>query len=275
MLYRYARDTRLLLRDPVMSPMGFRFVGNEAMERGSFEPEETELVKQWLRKVDVFVNLGANIGYYCCIALQSGKRVIAFEPIETNLAYLYRNIDANGWRERIEVFPLALGDHAGIIEIFGSGTAASLVEGWATVSRGDWRLVPINTLDAVLGNRLRGQRCLFLIDVEGAESSVLEGASGQLGLTPAPIWVVEIAALEHQPRGVRINPKFLATFDRFLGQGYKAYTFDRDYRPIPREGVVRVVEQAEDGFRTHNFLLGLRGNEWVILRVFRVSEAYK
>jgi len=52
------------------------------------------------------VNVGANTGYYCCLALDRNKYVIAFEPINLNVKYLLRNIKANNWDDRIEVYPM-------------------------------------------------------------------------------------------------------------------------------------------------------------------------
>ena len=95
MAFRYMRDSRQLLKEPKATPMGFRLIGNRVMEQGTFEPVETEIVKKLLGQADVFINVGANIGYYCCWALSYGKHTVAFEPIELNLRYLYKNMKGN------------------------------------------------------------------------------------------------------------------------------------------------------------------------------------
>lgn len=46
MAYRNWRDGKDMLRDPKISTLGFKFIGNEAMENGVFEPYETKLVKK-------------------------------------------------------------------------------------------------------------------------------------------------------------------------------------------------------------------------------------
>ena len=79
------------------------------MAAGTLEPEETALVRKLLQEVDVLVNVGANVGYYCCHALSLGKPVIAVEPIAGNLHYLLANIRNNGWTAYAEVFPMANG----------------------------------------------------------------------------------------------------------------------------------------------------------------------
>jgi len=118
----FLRNTRDLLdrRDPPrVTQWGFKLAGHAAMAAGTFEPEETRLVRDLLQDVDILVNVGANIGYYCCHALSLGKPVIAVEPIARNLHYLLQNLRINGWAEQAEVFPVALGSASGILEMWG------------------------------------------------------------------------------------------------------------------------------------------------------------
>ena len=64
MTYRYVRDGLQLYEEPQMTPMGFKLVGNKSMQNGQFEPEETQIVKNIIPRVDMVINVGANIGYY-------------------------------------------------------------------------------------------------------------------------------------------------------------------------------------------------------------------
>ena len=258
-LYRRRRDEAILKREPAPTPMGFKFVGGEQMEKGLFEPEETALIKRLLGGTEKFVNIGANVGYYACLALQMEREVIAFEPMEANVRSLLKNVKANGWESSIEVYPVALSAGVGIIEIFGSGTGASLVPGWAGVSEKHFTLVPCSTLDRVLGDRLMGERTLILVDIEGAENMMLDGATGVLDRKPAPLWIVEISVLEHMPQGVPINPNLTKTFSKFWDRGYEAYTADRALRRVTREEVAEVARTGVDTLETHNFLFASAG----------------
>src|SRR5438093_3453331 len=81
------------------TPYGFKLLGSNsihhrAMQAGTFEPEETALIQQCLRDAEVFVDVGANIGFYSCIARLAGKQVIAVEPLRRNLDYFYANMAA-------------------------------------------------------------------------------------------------------------------------------------------------------------------------------------
>ena len=252
--YRGYRESKHLLRPPVKNPQGFWFTGNKLMQSGQFEPEETRIVQEMLGDVDVLINIGANIGYYCCIALERKKRVIAFEPLPKNLEFLMQNITLNGMEDSIEIFPLALGSSSGIAKFFGGGTGASLIEGWAGQSAEQVTLVPVSTLDIILGTRMNETRCMVLIDVEGSELAMLQSASKILSNSPRPIWLVEISVNEHQPEGTLINPNLVATFEIFFEAGYLAFTADRTSRRILLNEVQQVAATGCDTLQTHNFV---------------------
>ncbi len=239
---------------PVDTPLGFKLVDNRKMQKGLHEPEETEIVKRLLGGIDVSVNIGAHIGYYCCIALSRGLPTIAFEPNYGNLQCLYANMKANHWDDRIEVFPIALSNRIGVVELYGGNTGASLVRGWANTPDRCRSLVSVSTLDNVLASRLAGRRCLFLVDVEGAEYAMLQGAAYHLALEPKPVWLVEICVAEHQPKGIAINPNLLATFQIFWDNGYDAWTATAQQRLITKEEIQAICETGRDTLMTHNFL---------------------
>lgn len=259
MAYRYMRDSRQLHKEPQETPMGFRLIGNISMQNGLFEPDETQIVKRILPSVDIVVNIGANIGYYCCIALSQGKYVVAFEPVYLNLQYLLRNINSNNWGSRVEVYPVALSNKAGVIEIYGGGTGASLVKGWAGTPEQYVTLVPCTTLDNTLGTRFQGKRCFVLVDIEGAEQFMLEGATSILNMTPKPIWMMEITISEHQPEGISVNPNLLSTFRIFWNNGYEAWTADRQCRIIQPDEIEQIARTGIDTVHTHNFLFVEKG----------------
>lgn len=265
MMYRYVRDIWLVSEEPQKTPMGFKLIGNKSMQSGQFEPEETQIVKQILPSVDIVVNVGANIGYYCCIALSQEKNVVAFEPMNLNLQYLFRNIKANNWESRIEIYPMALSNKVGVIEIYGGGTGASLVKGWAGTPEKHVTLVPSTTLDNVLGVRFRSKRCFMIIDIEGAEQLMLEGAFLIITMMPRPIWMVEIAVSEHQPKGISINPHLLSTFQIFWNNEYESWTADRQCRIVHSDEIEQIVKTGIDTLHTHNFLFIEKGKKHEIL----------
>jgi FkbM family methyltransferase len=263
--YRQFRDGKDLYKQPKMTSLGFKFNGNEAMEKGEFEPIETKLVKNIFSKVDLVVNIGANIGYYVCLALHNGKKIIAFEPMEMNLKYLLRNIKSNNWEGRSEVFPIALSNSVGILELYGAGTGASLIRGWAGASEKHSTLVPCSTLDKVVGDRLSGERVFVILDVEGAENSTLEGASKLLEMNPKPVWLVEVSIDEHLPNGMKINPNLLSVFDKFWSRGYEVITADSELRKVEKNEILEIVKTQINTLKTHNFVFYEAGYSPVVM----------
>lgn len=219
----------------IETPLGFRFAGPETMQDGSFEPKELEFLVRHLPEADLFVDVGANAGYFTCIARQSGTRVVSIEPAAHNLNLLFRNLAANGWND-VEVFPLGLAERPGLGTLYGDGTGASLVTRWAGVSEAWTRTIPLSTLDVLLAGRFLGERLLIKVDVEGAEFGVLAGARATLARRPAPLWLVEVCFLENFHNGV--NPHFRDVFAMFWRAGYSATSLDAG-RPIEEVDVER------------------------------------
>lgn len=250
---RSVRDHLALLKHPKQTPMGFRFSGNRLMAQGGFEPDETDLVRQTLKTTDVFINIGANIGYYCCIALHAGVRTIAIEPVRSNLRFLYRNIAVNGW-QNVEVFPVALSNRSGLIPMYGGGTGASTIEGWAGNPLHTRRWVPSMRLDDLFQDRFAGKRCFYLVDIEGAEKFMLEGADGQLAQSPKPVWMMEITTTQHQPVGTVLNPNLQSTFETFWENGYTAWTADSARRPVTEADIQAVCSGRRADLGADNFL---------------------
>lgn len=243
---------RFGLRYPSLDTLGFKLSGVLVMEQGLFEPTETTMILRLLDTVEVLVNVGANIGYYCCHAMARGKRTVAVEPFPRNFRILRANAAANGWSGLLEAHPVALAAREGVMRLYGGGTAASLVPGWAGQRFG--RKVRVSTLDGILGDRFANSPVLVVIDVEGAELGVLEGAARTLAAPVRPIWFVEIAVNEHQPRGLTINPNLVATFDLMDRAGYHAYSVAAEPRRVTPGEARRIAETGTDTFETHNFL---------------------
>ncbi len=250
--YRGLRDQLDIMEKPRPTPWGFMLAGNKVMADGNFEPAETGLIRTLLNDRDALINIGANIGYYCCHAKSLGKHVVAFEPIHRNMQLLCRNMRLNGWDD-VEILPIALSDQVGIVEMYGSDTGASMLKGWAGIPETQRTCVPTSTLDVILQNRLSGKKLLILVDVEGAEYLMLQGAANVINMRPRPIWVVEIALHENQPKSVGINPKFKDTFDLFFQAGYHVKTADENMRPITSVDIELALIGKKD-LGVHNFI---------------------
>ena len=251
-----------------VTPLGFKLNAGlhpayEQMRNGTFEPEETALLAQLLERADRFIDVGANLGYYTCLALQNGCGVMAIEPQPRNLRSLYQNLLTNGWERNAEVMPVALAASPGLLTLYGaSGPSASLVKNWAGYSSRHSQTVAVSTLDNLLAGRFDNERLLVKIDVEGAELGVLQGAQATLRRAVRPVWLLEVCLHEFHPDGC--NPDFLQVFQSFWDNGYDAYTAEATPRRVPRERVEAwwAARRADSGtfnyvFATPEALTGL------------------
>jgi FkbM family methyltransferase len=241
----------------VSTPYGFtlvsrNYIANRMMLQGTFEPDEIDIIKSNLHTTDVFVDVGANIGYYTCLACSLSKYVVAFEPQPQNLECLYANLRSNGWSD-IEVFPLGLSHSPGLLTLYGaSGPSASLVKGWAGFSERFKKVIPVNTMDNVLCNRFEGKKLFIKIDVEGAEYDVLNGAIKTITMSPAPTWFIEICLSEFHPG--KINPNYAATFDLFWEHGYEVHMADKEGRLITSADIQNWLVDNKTNLNKINYL---------------------
>lgn len=239
------------------TPFGFtlvaeNYLANRMMQDGVFEPEETAIIQQHLKSADLFVDIGANIGFYTCLARAAGKIAIAIEPQPRNLNCLYTNLLRNNWGDT-EVFPLGLSAHSGLVTLYGaSGPSASLISGWADYSNRYKQVISVSTLDTLLGDRFVGKRTFIKLDVEGTEYDVLCGGEATLAMNPRPKWLVEICLSEYHPNGM--NSNYAATFELFWQHGYEVRTANRANHLVQREDVSEWIRRGRSESGAINYI---------------------
>lgn len=149
---------------------------------GLFEPEETKLVRASLRPGDVFVDVGAHIGWFTTLAARrvgAAGRVLACEPFPRNAAGLRQNLAENGC-DNVDLVSSALGSSAGTLRLAGGDSGSITAVDWA---QHDGIEVPMTTLDAVTRAAGLGNIALLKVDVEGWEPQVLGGGPVTLART--------------------------------------------------------------------------------------------
>ena len=86
-----------------------------------YEENVTEAIVTALRPGDVFLDVGANIGYFTVLAARvvgAGGRVVAFEPHDGARAILEALVQRNDVSACVEIVPLALAGAAGDVPLF-------------------------------------------------------------------------------------------------------------------------------------------------------------
>ena len=241
----------------VSTPYGFtlvsrNYIANRMMLQGTFETDEAATIKSHIKEADVFVDVGANIGYYTCLARSLSKYVVAFEPQAQNLECLYASLNKNGWSDT-EIFPLGLGHSPGLLTLYGaSGPSASLVKGWADYPRRFKKVIPVNTMDNLLCERFEGKKLFIKIDVEGAEYDVLKGAIKTLTMSPRPTWFIEICLSEFHPG--KLNPNYADTFNLFWKHGYEVRLANKENQLITDADIRKWLADKKTNTGEFNYL---------------------
>ncbi|ARN56838.1 FkbM family methyltransferase [Sedimentisphaera salicampi] len=97
-----------------------------------YDPEELDFLRKYC-KGGVFVDIGANIGFYSLEIAKSGaKSVVSFEPNPPTLERLNYNISLNELQDKITVIPAAVGEEGELELHYSVGSLGS-----ATVCEGD------------------------------------------------------------------------------------------------------------------------------------------
>lgn len=167
-----------------------------AQDWTAYEPPLPSLLHAWCTRLQpVFLDIGANTGFYALLAAAAGARhVHAFEPVIEIAQVLQANARISELQQLISLHGCALGEQSGTTTLFFPLADHGLVETSASMNpkfraqHAEQREVPMRTLDAMcqsglagLSNSDNGMPLLIKIDVETAESSVLCGAQQTLG----------------------------------------------------------------------------------------------
>jgi FkbM family methyltransferase len=84
---------------------------------GDLLEPELGLLPDELGQGTVAIDVGASIGTWSMVAARTGATVHALEPDADNLDVLRRNLAANGLADRVSVHTLAVGRHAGRVNL--------------------------------------------------------------------------------------------------------------------------------------------------------------
>jgi FkbM family methyltransferase len=196
---------------------------------GVWEPNLTGFLSARLRPGDIFVDVGANIGYFTLLASRlvgrDGK-VIAIEASPNIFARLSDNLRRNH-TTNVDATNVAVSDRLGTTQLF-LGSDSNIGQ-TGTVARPGSRYecdIATTPLDALLEG-IDVTRVRFVkIDVEGAEWSVLQGMQGLLRSGPRELEVF----VELTPKSLRASDKTVDdVVAMFADCGFLPYVIANDY----------------------------------------------
>ncbi len=194
---------------------------------GEWEPGLTSYLGANLKPAMTFVDVGAHVGYFSCLAGRMvGPRglVVAFEPSPRNYELLLANVWRNGLTN-VVCFPWAVSNHSGFVDLY-------LAEGNTGDNRifatGDRAHVPVRAVALDALEVLRPPVDMVKVDVQGAEEAVIRGAEHLLAGSPDAVVVVEFSV--HEATAFGSKPLQLLAYYRSLG--YKIRAQHPEQRPI-------------------------------------------
>ena len=220
-----------------------------------YEPLTVRHLTSLLRTGDVFVDAGANSGYFTLIAaalVGPRGRVLAFEPNPAVRERLAQNVQRNGFDDRVEIDACALSDRNeervplfvpacdGLATLFPDRThEASALAGAPSID------VTTRTFDDWLAASSIRTVTLMKIDVEGAEMGVLAGMHAALAARRVRHVILETAA-DSPAHRLLVGMGFRATsLDSYGPVVNIAYAWPgTDLRP-PRNQELRELQQVE------------------------------
>lgn len=245
------KETALISIGQVRFEVDFSFLGNNdfthQLVTQTYQISAIEAMKALLKPGDVFVDVGANVGYLSAVGASlvgpSGQ-VHAFEPIPiyyeklTRLATLNPDYSfcfvkaAAGHKNERKAIDFVTPPHSG---------GSSMVEGFIPCHIPRERIeISVQRLDEYLFEH-RIYPTLIKIDVEGYEYFTVIGLEKYLNSTPSrPALIVEIA-----PRAFKLTGFGPDDIQLFLGRyGYESFSIWNPHRKFDLRKIGR--DEAED-----------------------------
>lgn len=194
--------------DMVVNPLQNKGVDSSIYYNGTYEAGTLHVIILSLRKGDVFIDAGANIGLMSLAAAKKvgpeGK-VHAFEPVPDVFAQLRQNAAINT-ADNIQLHNLALGSKSERRAIYEQDHinkgSASLVQPAAESSAK--HMVDVDTIDRFRDSIKSKTIRMIKADVEGWELDVLKGGEKLLSTSNAPILCIEYS-VSYSPRREQLH----------------------------------------------------------------------
>ncbi len=251
-----------LLRSPCVNhPNGFIYSGRgAALKEGSHEPYQTSLVSKIFYEVDLFINIGANHGFYPCLALRQNIPTIAFEPHPINCAMIKKHVAINGFLTSFELHEVAVGPSAGELTLYGGGQGGSLFRENSNAPKSQQQNVLVKSLNETIN--LGSSKALCLMDIEGYEFEALKGATKLLGNPIKPYWIIEVWSKDRKGEP---NPQFSKLFSFMHSFGYESWSLSEHKKSVVKFPIelAGLVQKGHVMIESDNFLFVPTGEDLV------------
>lgn len=213
---------------------GFRFSGNTkdllglmVHLLGVWEPNLSTFIQRRLRSGDTFIDVGANSGWFTCMAAHlvgPTGTVVAIEASPTIARRLQANIDRNGFVNTRMLVAAVLSEQ-GMVDVVPGPAEHTGLTHVSTDHDPSGIQVPGDALPVLLREEEIAQARIVKIDVEGAEFDVVAGLADALEhFSPECEFVVEVGPERAaQPHDVE------TLIGSFVRAGYVPYALPNFY----------------------------------------------
>lgn len=196
---------------------------------GQWEPNLTSFIYDRLTRNDVFIDVGANIGYFSLLASKKAKSVISIEASPTIFKLLEKNIYIND-AANVVLKNVAVSDKSSKMDFFiGSNDSLGVSSAFKTDALSFEARVDCKPLHEIVGTELLRDARLIKIDVEGMEYTILKNILANLNLYHPELEICcEITPRSFEKYSVQVED-FLIELKTF---GMEVYLMENDYSPI-------------------------------------------
>jgi FkbM family methyltransferase len=224
-IYPFTTKARLIVQKGMTGATGNLYCGLHDFNDMFF-------LLHFLRKGDLFIDIGANIGSYTVLAAaHCGVETISIEPVPSTFSHLVDNISINQITHIATPLNMALGSAEGSITFTSKYDTVNHV---ATAADKETIEVKVNALDHIVRDL---NPALIKIDVEGYETEVLAGAQQVLQNSSLKAIIIELNG-----SGGRYGYDENKIHELLLGKGFSPFI----YEPFLRE------LKKVDSFGNHN-----------------------
>lgn len=197
---------------------------------GEWEPNLTAFLQSRLKPGDVFIDIGANIGYFSILAADlvgPDGEVLAVEASPSIYQRLMDNVLLNKTKN-LRAVNIAASDTEGVLTIYAAGSenigATTTLAERGYRAEGEVRCAPLTSIATT--EELRRAR-IIKIDIEGAEAPVLENILKNINLFRRDMEIIA----EISPDGyATLGRSVQVLLDEIAVLGLFPYMLPNDYR---------------------------------------------
>jgi FkbM family methyltransferase len=237
------KDNLIMYLNPTDRNVSYLIFVNKEHERF-----ETLILKYFLQKNSIYIDIGANIGYFSLIvgSIAKNGKVLSFEPDTENFKLLEKNISTNNLTN-IQTFQHAVSDTNGFVNLFSSDANKGNprffkedLEGYMEECQSSESIKCV-TLDNFLDDLIKPN--IIKMDIQGGEMLALKGMKNTIQKSNELILFTEF-----WPEAITLNKESPAEFLQLLQDlDFEIYDIDINKNKLIKKSNTQLLEDYPIG----------------------------